>query len=60
MRCEVCRFFAPLGPGVGYDGECRWRPPILGQVRESYGGFSYWPGVKRDDFCGEFEAKEKP
>ncbi len=60
MRCELCRFYAPLEAGEGHDGECRWRPPILGQVRLTYSGFSYWPAVDRNHFCGEFEAKEKP
>ena len=55
QTCEQCRFWKPIrwGDMNVYDGECRRRAPKPSTA------WSNWARTKIDDWCGEFQAKEK-
>ena len=54
MRCDECRFWKQQNTTV-FEGECHRNPPV--PVKIAY-ICSYWPRCNRDDWCGEFQAKE--
>lgn len=70
-RCETCRFW-PLRTKIGdhyigiggynCDGsvsDCRRRAPVIVEQGrdERLSGNGRWPTTKRDDWCGEYEAR---
>ena len=54
--CQSCMAFCPRrtvdGDVATEWGECRLAPP-------STSSQSRWPGVRRDDFCGEFQPVDE-
>jgi hypothetical protein len=50
VRCDDCKFYIMRTYGAANVGECRCDPPVLGN------GYSGWPRVLPDDWCGKWEA----
>jgi hypothetical protein len=51
--CERCRFFE------ADPGECRFHAPVVFLMQE-YRIVKGWPPVENTDWCGEFQASERP
>lgn len=45
QTCEHCRFFR--------NSECHKNPPASVVLQDAV--TVYWPNVKKDDWCGEFQ-----
>jgi hypothetical protein len=64
MKCETCRFFAPVAGGLAARGQCRALPPtvLLAPVNTLAGNqlapIAVWPGVEGNAWCGKFEEGE--
>ena len=60
-RCGKCRFwvqYAAVTDAGPNRGKCRRHVPAVHIVAGH--SFSEWPETKRDDWCGELEAKPEP
>ncbi len=54
-RCDNCRFWKPHAiTSMSHLGFCRRRVPV---VSISTVEASLWPETKREDWCGEYEAR---
>ena len=54
-KCENCYYWEQSK--VETDaGKCRRFPPIFNEFDSGF-QFSYWPRVKHNDWCGEFDTK---
>ena len=60
-RCGGCRYFVPwLANSSPDSGECRRYPP-KSEAADMPGDdgiefVKWWPGVERDDWCGEWRT----
>ncbi len=54
MKCEKCEWWY-----IGKECECRFNPPelYLDPIHDEY--VTKWPKCGGDDWCGEFQEKEK-
>ncbi len=52
--CDTCKFFLPHDAEY-YDGFCHRYPPQLSSNPENIGEQSYFPGVTKSDWCGEWK-----
>jgi len=60
-RCETCRFFGARvrEPVSGHHGSCRRYAPRGPVVDfEDATGVDYFPPVRPEDWCGEYERRE--
>jgi len=66
MKCETCRFFAPVSGanGLAARGQCRATPPtvMMAPVATLAGNqiapIAVWPAVEGNAWCGKFEEGE--
>jgi hypothetical protein len=57
-RCETCRWWDRQKTTGGKAGLCRVRSPTF-FAHHDQGIANYWPATKSDDWCGEWQPKEK-
>jgi hypothetical protein len=59
MKCANCRWFKV--EDREYTGECRKYAPRRLQWSDGYesGSKTWWPAVKKNDFCGEFDLSDE-
>ncbi len=63
MKCQDCKFWCRF-KGSKDKGECRkWSPEVLADhflLGVNVGFKTVWPRTDCDDWCGQFESKDKP
>ena len=56
MKCEKCDTCSYYHKKYEDSGECRRNAPGLGGTSEY--AYTCWPGVQRNDWCGEHKRKD--